>query len=135
MDSIADFLTKIRNAILRRKPEVRDSYSNMKLAIAKILKKEGYIEKVKRVSVEGKEFIELTLAYDKEGKPLIHSLKRISRPGRRLYVGWREIPKVKPLAGHKDELGIVILFTSRGVMTGEEARKRHLGGELVAEIY
>jgi len=135
MDPIADFLTKIRNAILRHKPEVQDSYSNMKLAIAKILKDRGYITKVRKFSKEGKDFIKLTLAYDEEGRPFLHSLKRLSKPGRRLYVGWREIPKVKPLAGYKKELGIVILFTSRGVMTGEEARKRHLGGELVAEIY
>ncbi len=135
MDPIADFLTKIRNALMRKKPVVRDSYSNMKLAIAKILKKEGYVKKVRKFTEEGKEFLELTLGYDENGEPLIHSLKRLSKPGRRLYVGWREIPRVKPLAGYKEELGIVIISTPRGVMTGEEARKRHLGGELIAEIY
>lgn len=135
MDPIADFLAKIRNALLRRKPVVEDSYSNMKLAIAKILKKEGYIKKVKKINREGKDYLELELSYDENGEPLIHHLKRLSKPGRRLYVSWKEIPKVKPLAGYREELGIVIISTPRGVMTGKEARRRHLGGELIAEIY
>ncbi|MCD6421914.1 30S ribosomal protein S8 [bacterium] len=136
MDPIADFLTKIRNALMRRKPAVVDRYSNMKLAIAKILRDEGFIESVKKTKDEaGRDILELELRYDEEGNPMIHSLRRISKPGRRIYVKYRQIPRVKPLAGHKEELGIVIISTSRGVMTGEEARKRHLGGELIAEIY
>jgi small subunit ribosomal protein S8 len=135
MDTIGDFLTRIRNAILRRKPSVRDIYSNLKMAIAKVLKEEGYIGKISVIKEQEKKFIEIELKYDDSGSPLLHSLKRISKPGRRIYVKYKEIPKVKPLAGYKEELGIVIISTPRGVMTGEEARKRHLGGELIAEIY
>lgn len=135
MDTIGNFLTQIRNSLIAKKSLARERYSKMNLAIAKILKEEGYIGEIKKINEDKKAFLEIELKYDASGEPLIHSIKRISSPGRRLYVNYKKIPRVKPLAGHRNELGIVIISTSKGLMTGKEARKRHLGGELIAEIY
>jgi small subunit ribosomal protein S8 len=135
MDTISDFLTKIRNALQIQKPQLRDNYSKTKLAIAKILLQEGYIEKIDKVEEENRSYLILDLKYDENNQSIIHSIKHLSSPGRHLYVDYKEIPRVKPLVGYKTDLGIVIVSTSRGVMTGLEARKKHLGGELIAEIY
>jgi len=135
MDTISDFLTKIRNALQRKKPEMQAHYSKINLAIAKILKQQGYIEEIKKTKLNNKESIILKLEYDEQGNPVISHIQRLSSPGQRLYTTFKQIPKVKPLAGHKQQLGIVIISTSQGIMTGQEARKRHLGGELIAEIY
>lgn len=136
MDTISDFLTKLRNALQIKKPELRDSYSKIKLAIAKILVEEGYVEKIDKIKDEdNRDYLILTLKYDKDNQSIIHSIKTLSTPGRHLYVTSKKLPRVKPLAGYQAELGMVIISTSRGIMTVAEARKKHLGGELIAEIY
>ncbi len=123
-DPIADMLTRIRNAHLALHKEVSVPRSKMKESIAAILKKEGYIEDV---TVEEKA-IKISLKYHK-GKAVIAGLKRISKPGRRIYVGSGEIPKVQ------NGLGICILSTSRGVIDGNTAREDKVGGELLCEIW
>lgn len=123
-DPIADMLTRIRNAHLALHKEVSVPRSKMKESLAAILKQEGYIEDV--ATEEGS--IKLTLKYFK-GKPVISGLKRVSKPGRRVYVGMHEIPKVQ------NGLGICILSTSRGVMDGNSAHESRVGGELLCEIW
>jgi small subunit ribosomal protein S8 len=117
-------LTRIRNAHLALHKEVNVPRSKMKEALAAILKQEGYVEDV---AVAG-ETISLTLKYQK-GKPAILGLKRVSTPGRRVYVGSREIP------GVQNGLGICILSTSGGVLDGMTAREKKMGGELLCEIW
>lgn len=123
-DPIADMLTRIRNAHLALHKEVSVPRSKMKESLAAILKQEGYIEDV--ATEEGS--IKLTLKYFK-GKPVISGLKRVSKPGRRVYVGMHEIPKVQ------NGLVICILSTSRGVMDGNSAHESKVGGELLCEIW
>lgn len=126
-DPISDMLTRIRNASMVNKQEVRLPYSKMKYAIAKILMEEGYVAAVEKV--EG-EHGELRIALRYEGKaPVIRNLKRISKPGRRLYFKHDALPKV--LSDH----GIAIVSTSQGIMTNKAARKRKLGGEVLCEVF
>jgi small subunit ribosomal protein S8 len=126
-DPISDMLTRIRNASMVRKAEVRLPYSNMKFAIAKILAQEGYVASVEK-SDEGLGELRITLKYD-GGESVIRSLKRISTPGRRTYSKAATLPRV--LSDH----GIAIVSTSQGVMTNKEARKRKLGGEVLCEVF
>ena len=123
-DPIADMLTRIRNAHLALKKEVSVPRSKMKESIAAILKQEGYVEDV---ALAEKDII-LSLKYLK-GKAVISGLKRISKPGRRVYVGHGAIPRVQ------NGLGICILSTSQGVMDGVSAALRKVGGELLCEIW
>jgi small subunit ribosomal protein S8 len=127
-DPIADFLTRIRNAALARHETVRAPSSRLKTRIAEILKNEGYIQSYTAVE-ERYGQIEIALKYDSEGRPLISGLKRVSKPGLRIYVSKDRIPKV--LNG----LGVSILTTSRGVMTDREARKQNLGGEVICSVW
>jgi small subunit ribosomal protein S8 len=125
-DPIADMLTRIRNAARVGKDEVPVPYSRVKYEIAKILEREGYLAGV----TADEKRRDLTLALRFDGKrPVVRGLERLSKPGRRLYVGWEDIPRV--MSG----LGITILSTSQGIMSGGDARKRKLGGELVCEVY
>jgi small subunit ribosomal protein S8 len=127
-DPIADMLTRIRNANQALLPEVAMSHSNMRESIAKILKREGYVSEV---AVEGKaatKTIKMKLKYQGR-KGVIAGLKRVSTPGLRRYVGATEIPRV--LGG----MGISILSTPRGVLSGTEARKQNVGGEVLAYIW
>ena len=126
-DPISDMLTRIRNASMVRKKEVRIPYSNMKFAIAKILSEEGYVGGIDKVDA-GHGEIRMSLKYDNDGST-IKSIKRISKPGRRSYAGYKGLPRV--LSDH----GIAIVSTSQGVMTNKEARKRKLGGEVLCEVY
>ena len=127
-DPIADFLTRIRNAGMAQLPEVLAPYSKIKADIAKILQEEGYIWSYEVDTKETHPRLKLKLKY--QGKsPVIRSLTRISKPGLRKYVGSTEIPRV--LGG----LGISILSTSRGIMTGARAKKAKVGGELLAQIW
>ncbi|MEO0116631.1 MAG: 30S ribosomal protein S8 [candidate division WOR-3 bacterium] len=129
MDPIADMLTRIRNALMRGKPEVKFPYSKIKLEIARILLEEGYINNF-QVSGEGvKKEIVILLKYTLDGKPVISELKRVSRPSRRVYAGYREIPKV---AGG---LGIAILSTPKGILSDREARRQKVGGEILATVW
>jgi len=126
-DPISDMLTRIRNASLALVPDVEVSHSRMKESIAGILKKEGYIADC---SVEGKTAKKIKLKLKFQGrKGIIVGLKRVSKPGLRHYVGVTEIPRV--LGG----MGTAIVSTSRGVMTGVQARKQGLGGELICYIW
>jgi small subunit ribosomal protein S8 len=126
-DTISDMLTRIRNASRVLLPTVEVPHSRMKESIAQILKREGYVSEV---SVAGKtpRTIKLKLKYD--GKhSVIEGLRRISTPGLRRYVGATEIPRVR------NGLGISVLSTSQGVMTGTQARKSNLGGELICYVW
>ncbi len=126
-DPISDMLTRIRNASLALVPDVEVSHSGMKESIAGILKKEGYIADC---SVEGKTAKRIKLKLKFQGrKGIIVGLKRVSKPGLRRYVGATEIPRV--LGG----MGTAIVSTSRGVMTGVQARKQSLGGELLCYVW
>ena len=123
-DPIADFLTRIKNALKVKKKKFEAPYSKMKLAIAKILKEKELIEDIK---LKDKNLI-IYLKYDELGEPLIEDIKRISKPGRRVYIGYREF---KPVRGG---FGFRIVSTSRGIMTDIEAKRRKLGGEVICEI-
>lgn len=127
-DPIADMLTRIRNAVSAKHDSVTIPCSKEKLEIAKILKNEGYITDY-TVEGETKKNIVITLKYGENGKKVISGLKRISKPGLRVYAKVNEIPKV--LNG----LGIVILSTSQGLMTDKEARAKQIGGEVLAYIW
>jgi small subunit ribosomal protein S8 len=127
-DVIADMLTRIRNGLMAKHETVEIPASNTKKAIADILLREGYVEDVKFVEgVQGT--IVITLKYTANGTKAISGLKRVSKPGLRVYVGYEEIPSV--LGG----LGIAILSTSNGILTDKEARKAHQGGEVLAYIW
>jgi small subunit ribosomal protein S8 len=126
-DTISDMLTRIRNASRVQLPAVEVPHSRMKESIAHILKKEGYVSEV---AVEGKVPRKLTLKLKYEGKrSVIEGLRRVSTPGLRRYVGATDIPLVR------GGLGISVVSTSQGVMTGTQARKNNLGGELLCYIW
>lgn len=128
-DPIADMLTRLRNALSARHQKVDVPASKMKLEIARILKEEGYINNYKVAGESPKRMIRLYLRYGPKGEPVINVLQRVSRPGCRRYISSTEIPNV--LGG----LGINIVSTSHGIMTGKQARKTKVGGELVCQIY
>ncbi len=135
-DPIADMLTRIRNASAVGKYEVVLPMSKIKYEIAKILEKEGWVQKVEVVKSNNAknktasfDQLKIVLKYKKNGKPFITSLKRISRPGLRQYVGKDEIPKVL------NNFGISIISTSKGLMTGKQAKIEGIGGEIICEIY
>ncbi len=128
-DPIADLLTRIRNANQMRYNEVVIPSSNVKLSIVKILKDEGYIENYKVEKNEVQDNIIVTLKYGKNKERVISGLKRISKPGLRVYAKVEEMPTV--LNG----LGISIVSTSKGIMTGKEAKKENLGGEVLAYVW
>lgn len=128
-DPVADMLTRVRNAIRARHPKVDVPASILKIEIARILKEEGYIINYK-VAEEGvKKTIKIYLKYGPDNDPIISTIERISRPGCRVYVGRQEIRSV--LGG----VGINILTTPRGVMTGRNARKEGVGGELLCRVW
>ncbi len=128
-DPIADMLTRIRNALKARKEEVDIPSSNLKKRIAEVLKEEGFIKGF-RVIPDGKQgILRVFLKYDEQGSPVISGLQRVSKPGRRVYVGKEEIPRV--MGG----LGVAILTTSRGVMTDREAKKVGVGGEVICYVW
>ncbi|TSD01255.1 MAG: small subunit ribosomal protein S8 [Parcubacteria group bacterium Athens0714_25] len=135
LDPISDMLTRIRNAQVAKHRVVKMPFSKVKLAVAKILREEGFVDAVERVKTEKKiDFIEISLKYDfdreKNSKvPVISGIKRVSKEGQRIYVKKGEIRKVK------NGLGISIVSTSKGVVTGENARKGGLGGELICEVW
>jgi small subunit ribosomal protein S8 len=128
-DPIADMLTRVRNAISARHPKVDVPASKVKAEIARILKEEGYIANYK-VAEEGvKKVIKIYLKYGADNAPVITGIERVSRPGCRNYAGKNEIPQVQ------GGLGISILTTARGVMTGRTARKESVGGEIMCRVW
>ena len=128
-DPIADMLTKVRNAVQARHEKVDVSTSKLKLEIVKILKTEGYIKNFKKVQEEGHSIIRIFLKYDEANAPVIHGIEKISTPGRRIYSGYKELPRV--LNGY----GTLIVSTSSGVTTGKKASEKMVGGELVCTIW
>ena len=128
-DPVADMLTRIRNAVLAKHLKVDMPASRLKVEIARILKEEGYISSFKTNEEEGRNFLTVFLKYGPKGERVITNIERVSRPGCRVYVSKGDIQRV--LGG----LGISILTTSHGVMTGQEARKQGFGGELLCNIY
>ena len=128
-DPIADLLTRIRNGLMARHPTVTVPVSRMKLEIAKILAHEGYIESYAVDEGVAHGVISIRLKYESGGRRAITGLERVSRPGRRVYRGKDEIPSV--LNG----LGITILSTSRGVMTGKTCREQGVGGEVLCNVW
>lgn len=127
-DSIADMLTRIRNAISARHPKVDVPASRLKAEVARILKEEGYILNYKVAEEGAKKTIKIYLKYQNNNQPVISRIERISRPGCRVYVSSDQI---RPVLGG---LGINILTTPRGVMTGREARKQRVGGEVLCRV-
>ena len=128
-DPIADMLTRIRNANSAKHKTVDVPASKMKTAIAEILFKEGYIKSFELISNENQGIIRITLKYDEKGTSVIDGIKRISKPGLRVYAGKEELPRV--LNG----LGIAIISTSKGLKTDKEAREAGIGGEVLAYIW
>ena len=128
-DPIADMLTRIRNANSSKHTTVDIPASNMKRAIAQILFDEGYIASFEEIKDEKQGMLRVTLKYDENGKRVIAGLKRISKPGLRIYVNKDELPQV--LNG----LGIALISTSKGIKTDKEARKEGLGGEVLAYVW
>ena len=128
-DPVADMLTRIRNALLARHRTTDVPASRLKLAVARILKDEGFILDVQRVDDNRQGMLRLQLKYGPGGETVISGLERVSRPGRRVYCPAEEIPEV--LGG----LGITVLSTSRGVLSGREARKQRVGGELLLNVW
>ena len=128
-DPIADMLTRIRNASNSKFKTVDVPASNVKRAIADILYKEGYIRGYEEIKDDAQGTIRITLKYDEKGVKVISGLKRISKPGLRVYASKEELPKV--LNG----LGIALVSTSKGIMTDKEARKENLGGEVLAYVW
>jgi small subunit ribosomal protein S8 len=128
-DPVADMLTRIRNAQLARHPKVDVPASKLKMDISRILKEEGFITNFKLAEDGAKRSIRIYLKYTPGNVPLISRIERVSRPGCRVYVGSKEVPRV--LGG----LGINILTTPKGVMTGATARKENVGGEVLCQVW
>ena len=128
-DPVADMLARIRNAASARHQKVDIPASKLKLEIARILKEEGYIANFKATEEEGHKFLRVYLKYGNNNEAAISNLERVSRPGCRVYVRRTEIPRV--LGG----MGINILTTPKGVMTGRQARKEGVGGEVLCQIW
>jgi small subunit ribosomal protein S8 len=128
-DPLADMLTRIRNGSHAKHDKVEMPSSKIKAEVAKILREEGFIKAYRVVEDEKQGVLKIYLRYRDGGEPTITGIRRLSRPGLRRYVGWDEIPKV--LGG----MGVAILTTSKGLMTGKRAVEQRLGGELLAEIW
>ena len=131
-DPIADMLTRIRNAQMREHKTVSMPHSSIKVAIAEVLQKEGYINEFKVLPEIPQSVLQVTLKYvgdRRNRRSVITGLQRVSRPGRRVYVGKGDVPWV--LSG----MGVAIVTTPKGIMTGREAKKQKLGGEVIAKIW
>jgi small subunit ribosomal protein S8 len=128
-DPISDMLTRIRNAVGARHARTDIPYSGMKLAMAGILKEEGFIADVATIEKGGFKWLRVTLRYDADGNPFESGIERISKPGKRVYSRHEEIPAM--MGG----LGVTIISTPRGLMTGRKARKTRIGGEIVCSVW
>jgi small subunit ribosomal protein S8 len=127
-DPIADMLTRIRNAARVNKNDVNIKASNICEGIAKVLKQEGYIEDFDRIDDNKQGLLRISLKYDVEGSPVIKEIKRMSKPGRRIYLSVDKLPRV--LAG----MGIAIISTSKGVMSDNSCREANVGGEILCMV-
>ncbi|OHB81554.1 MAG: 30S ribosomal protein S8 [Planctomycetes bacterium RBG_16_64_10] len=128
-DPIADMLTRIRNAVRIERPRVQMPFSNLKRGLAEVLKREGYIWDWRKVDATPVSQLHIDLKYGHDGERVIGHIKRISRPGRRVYRGAKQL---KPVL---NGLGISVISTSRGVISDREARQRRLGGEVLCEVW
>ncbi|MDL2294582.1 30S ribosomal protein S8 [Ruminococcaceae bacterium OttesenSCG-928-D13] len=128
-DPIADLLTRIRNASTAKHPNVDIPASNMKKAICKILVEEGFVRNMQVIEDKKQGLIRVTLKYDESGAPVIAGLRRVSKPGLRIYSSCEDMPKV--MRG----LGTAIISTSKGIMTDKAARKENVGGEVLAFVW
>ncbi len=128
-DPISDLLIRLKNGSQRRHETVMVPASKLKRAILHILKNEGYVEQVEDGTQDGHPVITVHLRYVGEGQPMITGLQRISKPGRRVYVGSKEIGKVR------NGIGMSILSTSKGIMTDQESRRNKLGGEVLCSVW
>ena len=128
-DPISDLLTRIRNASMVSKPSVSIPHSNFKFDLAKLLKNEGYISDVKISGDGAQKSIDIDMKYSEEGTSVISGMKRLSKPGQRVYSSFDKLPR------NNGGLGTVVVSTSRGLLSDSEARKRKLGGELICEVW
>ena len=128
-DPIADMLTRIRNAVMVRHDSVLIPSSRMKLAITRILKNEGFINDYEVIRDKPQRVIKIHLKYDDKNQPILSGLERVSKPGLRVYVQQKEIPRVY------GGLGIAIVSTAKGVMTGQQAWRQGIGGELLCYVW
>lgn len=130
MDPIADFLTRIRNANMKKKERVDIPFSKIKTEIARVLKEEGYIANYKAIHNETKGgFVRVFLKYTDKNTSVIQGLKRVSRPGKRVYSSYENIPTVR------GAFGTSVLSTSKGIMTDEKAKTEKIGGEVLCQIW
>jgi len=129
MDTVAEFLTRIRNAGNAKHEKVDVPSSNLRVGIANILQKNGYIRSFKVVRDGKQGMMRVYLRYGAKGEPMIRTTERLSSPGLRKYVGFKKIPTIR------NGFGIAVLSTSKGIMSGDEAREQNLGGELLFQIW
>jgi small subunit ribosomal protein S8 len=128
-DPVADMLTKIRNAGMARHEKVDIPTSKLKLEIIKILKTEGYIKNFKKASQDGANTIRVFLKYDDAAVSIIHGIEKVSKPGRRIYMGYKNMPRVY------NGYGMLIVSTSIGVTTGKKAAEKRVGGEIICTVW
>ncbi|MDR1046287.1 MAG: 30S ribosomal protein S8 [Treponema sp.] len=128
-DPVSDMLTKIRNAGTAKHEKVDIPTSRLKLEIVKILKTEGYIKNFKKANQDGANVIRVFLKYDEETVPIIHGIERVSKPGRRVYAGYKNMPRVY------NGYGTLIVSTSIGVTTGKKAAEKKVGGEVLCTVW
>lgn len=128
-DPVADMLTKIRNASMAGHEKVEIPLSKSKLEIVKIMKSEGYIVNFKEVERDGFTYLKIYLKYDEKKRPIIRGIERISTPGRRMYSGYKDMPRVF------NGFGTLIVSTSEGIITGKKASENKVGGELICKIW
>jgi len=128
-DPVADMLTKIRNAGMAKHEKVDIPTSRLKLEIVKILKTEGYIKNFKKANQDGVNVIRVFLKYDDATAPIIHGIEKVSKPGRRVYMGYKNMPRV--FNGY----GTLIVSTSQGVTTGRKAAEKKVGGEIICTVW
>jgi small subunit ribosomal protein S8 len=128
-DPIGDMLTRIRNAGRARHAATTCPASQQKLALARVLAKTGFIADVRQETRDGHPVLVLGIRYDDRGRALIDGIRRVSKPGRRVYVGREEIPRVRR------GLGVAVLSTSKGLLSDREAREQNVGGELLCEVW
>ncbi len=128
-DPIADMLARLKNAAAIKHPQVLMPASKLRVAVARILKDEGYIEKLELTKDKPQAMLRLWLRYDEQKKPILSGVKRISKPGRRVYAGKTEVPWVR------QGLGVAIVSTTQGVMTGSRAKRMGLGGEILCYVW
>ncbi len=128
-DPIADYLTRIRNAMMVRHPKVDIPGSKIKREITKVLVDEGYLRDYINIEDDKQGFLRIFLKYDKNGRSAITGLKRISSPGMRQYIGYRDVPRVR------NGMGVALLSTPKGVLTGQRAKAEQVGGEVLMYVW